>query len=155
MNNREVEVLIHHGEDVTRSNTSKIHLHGDHKCGDKYMPSNYSCHLIPDVAILAVYLTIILCNFAGNTIVASIILMKRKMQTFTNYMLLNLCIADLAIGLFCMSMEIPMEIHPHKWIYGPWFCRLLYPIQTATVYASVLTLVALSCSRYTPFSITG
>ena len=110
--------------------------------------SNYSCHLIPDDAILVVYVTIIICNFVGNGLVLSIIISKRRMRTFTNYMLMNLSIADLAIGLFCMTLEIPMEIHPHVWIYGTLFCHFLYPIQTATVYASVLTLVVLSCSRY-------
>ena len=33
-------------------------------------------------------------------------------------------------------------------MYGKIGCSLFYPLQTATVYASVFTLAALSCSRY-------
>ena len=36
----------------------------------------------------------------------------------------------------------------YDWIYGDLICTLLYPLQTVTVFASVFTLVVLSCSRY-------
>ena len=152
MNNHEFEFLTIRisSAQLNRSSTSN-NTHGTSYsvCDGEYMPSTYACHhYIPDSAILLTYILILFFNFVGNGIILSIILLKRKMRTFTNYMLLNLCVADLAIGVFCMIMEIPMEVHPHEWVYGRGFCHLLYPIQSSTVYSSVFTLVGLSCSRY-------
>ena len=144
----------HHGYELVIRNESQSNTSGNasisyiYVCNERYGHSNYSCHSIPDIIVLVVYVVLIIFNFIGNGLVLSIIAGRKSMRTFTNYMLMNLSIADLAIGLFCMTMEIPMEIDPHVWVYARSFCHFLYPIQTATVYASILTLVVLSCSRY-------
>ena len=148
MNNHGLEVLFQQGGGATINlNVSLNVVNQSEGCNETFMHSNYSCHAIPDVAILMLYTSILLCNFIGNGIVISIIFIKPQLRTFTNFLLLNLCFADLSVGVFCMILEIPMEVHPHKWIYGHAFCRFLYPIQTATVYASIFTLTLLSCSR--------
>ena len=92
-------------------------------------------------------LLIFFCSVVGNMFVVVVILLERKMKTFTNWMILNLAVADLAVGLFCIPLEIPLELK-HKWLYGKVFCKLFYPLQSSIVYASVLTLAVTSCSRY-------
>ena len=119
-----------------------------HQCHTSYKPSNYSCHSIPDTLILIVYTMIFILNFIANTLVIIVIALKRRNKSFTGYMIFNLCVADLTIGVVCILMEIPMETYPYKWIYGSFICRLFYPIQSAMIYASVLSFVALSCARY-------
>ena len=79
---------------------------------------------------------------------ATVVIFSKKMQTFTNWMILNLAIADLALGILCIPLEIPLEMNGGNWIYGEIICVILYPLQTVTVYASVFTLIMLSCSRY-------
>ena len=102
----------------------------------------------PMEAILALLILVFLVNLFGNVIVVLIITKKKRMQTFTNWLLLNLAIADLLVALICIPLEIPLEIKNQYWIYGDKFCTIFYPIQTATVYGSVFTLVGLSLSRY-------
>ena len=112
---------------------------------EKSNRSNY--YIIPLQLVIALLILILLVNFIGNTIVVLVIINKRKMQTFTNWLILNLAVADLSVALFCIPLEIPLEIN-HEWIYGKFFCNIFYPIQSATIYGSVFTLVVLSCCRY-------
>ena len=102
---------------------------------------------IPMQVVVTLMVLLFLVNLIGNFIVVLIISKKRRMQTFTNWLLLNLAIADLSVALICIPLEIPIEIKGY-WIYGKVFCKIFYPIQTASIYGSVFTLVALSFSRY-------
>ncbi|XP_066920947.1 galanin receptor 2a-like [Clytia hemisphaerica] len=104
-------------------------------------------HLVSMPVVVAMLILIMLIILIGNSIVVLIITKKRRMQTFTNWLLLNLAIADLSVAVICIPLEIPIEIQ-NKWIYGSVFCHIFYPIQTASIYGCVLTLVVLSFSRY-------
>ena len=112
---------------------------------DEYAGGGY--HLVSMPVVVAMLIIIMLIILIGNSIVVLIITKKRRMQTFTNWLLLNLAIADLSVAVICIPLEIPIEIHG-KWIYGRVFCHIFYPIQTASIYGSVFTLVVLSLSRY-------
>ena len=102
-------------------------------------------HVIVMVAFLIIIMVVALC---GNLIVVVVVTKKRRMQTFTNWMILNLSIADLWVALLSIPLEIPMELNNGVWIYGKTFCSIFYPLQTSSVYGSVFTLVALSFSRF-------
>ena len=97
--------------------------------------------------VVIIFSIIFLCDIIGNSIVVAVIVLERKMKTFTNWMILNLAIADLAVSLFCIPLEIPLEVRG-EWLYGGIFCTIFYPLQSTTVYASVFTLVVTSGSRY-------
>ena len=130
-----------HADSITNVNSSRCKV---------YQPNNYSCRtFIPDEVILAAYLFILVCNVFGNSLVIVVKIMKKEVEkTLTSSLIVNLCVADLTIGLICITMEIAMEMKPYQWIYGDFFCHLFYPFQTATIYASVFTLTALGCTRY-------
>lgn len=111
------------------------------------VPDYTTAYTISDNVVIGSLIFILLVNLCGNIIVVGVILFRRRMQTFTNWMILNLAIADLSVALYCITLEIPLEIYD-KWIYEKFFCTILYPIQSATIYGSVFTLLVLSCSRY-------
>ena len=69
-----------------------------------------------------------------------VIITKRKMRTFTNCLILNLAVADLSVALICIPLEIPLEMNGFVWIYGSNFCKVFYPLQSATIFASAFTL---------------
>ena len=98
--------------------------------------------------IVTLLVVIMVIGLFGNLIVVIIVTKKRRMQTFTNWMILNLSIADLWVALLSIPLEIPMELNNGVWIYGKTFCSIFYPLQTSSVYGSVFTLVALSFSRF-------
>ena len=99
------------------------------------------------IAEITVYCIVFVISTIGNIVVIFVVSRKRRMQTVTNWLIVNLAIADLAVTLICIPMEIPL-ILKGVWLYGRAFCRILYPLQTMTIYASVYTLVAMSLTRY-------
>ncbi len=97
---------------------------------------------------ISIYCVIFLLSTIGNVIVITVVSRKRRMQTVTNWLIVNLAVADLAVTLICIPAEIPLFLNGGVWLYGKVFCRILYPLQTMTIYASVYTLVAMSLTRY-------
>ena len=76
-----------------------------------------------------------------------IFLVLTGMQTYTNLMILNLAVSDLAVTVFCIPLDIPLLVE-EKWIYGKVFCSLYYPIGSAQLFSSVFTLVNLTYVRF-------
>ena len=70
------------------------------------------------------------------------------MKGVVNYMILNLAIADLVFTCICIPFDIPVQEMNYFWPYGAFMCKVIYPLQTQTLFASVYTLVALSILRY-------
>ncbi|XP_065059211.1 galanin receptor 2a-like [Rhopilema esculentum] len=99
------------------------------------------------IAEITVYCIVFFLSSIGNIVVILVVSRKRRMQTVTNWLIVNLAIADLAVTLICIPVEIPL-ILKGVWLYGRVFCHMLYPLQTMTIYASVYTLVAMSLTRY-------
>ena len=105
-------------------------------------------YILPIPGVIALYVIILMLCVVGNATVVIVVIKKRGMQTFTNYLILNLAVADLSAALICIPLELPLEINGQQWIYGSFFCTIFYPVQTTTIYGSVFTLVIMSCSRY-------
>ena len=97
---------------------------------------------------LILYSTIFATSTVGNGLVCFIILRRRAMKSVVNYLILNLAVADLVFTCICIPFDIPVQEMDYYWPYGAFMCRVIYPLQTQTLFASVYTLVALSLSRY-------
>lgn len=100
------------------------------------------------VVKLFLYAVIFLISVTGNTLVCIVVIRRRRMRTVTNYFILNLAVADLAITCVCIPFDIPVQEDNYRWIYGPLMCKLLYPLQTMAALASIFTLVAVSLNRF-------
>ncbi|EDO46084.1 predicted protein [Nematostella vectensis] len=97
---------------------------------------------------LSLYALIFLISTVGNSLVCIVIARRRRMRTVTNYFILNLAIADLAITLICIPFDIPVQENGYKWPYGAFMCKIMYPLQTMCMFASIFTLVAVSLNRF-------
>ena len=97
---------------------------------------------------LTLYVIIFLVSAVGNSLVCSVILRRKKMKTVTNYFILNLAIADLIFTCICIPFDIPVQEMGHQWPYGALLCKVIYPLQTLSLFASIFTLTAVSLSRY-------
>ena len=100
------------------------------------------------MVLLILYSTIFATSTVGNGVVCFIILRRRAMKSVVNYLILNLAVADLVFTCICIPFDIPVQEMDYYWPYGAFMCRVIYPLQTQTLFASVYTLVALSLSRY-------
>ena len=69
-------------------------------------------------------------SVTGNALVRIIIVRHRRMRTVTNYFILNLSVADLAVTCICIPFDIPVQENDYRWPYGGFLCRTLYPLQT-------------------------
>ncbi|KAK3724320.1 hypothetical protein QZH41_001817 [Actinostola sp. cb2023] len=97
---------------------------------------------------LTLYVIIFLISSIGNSMVCVIILRRKTMKTVTNYFILNLAIADLALTCICIPFDIPVQEMNYVWPYGGFMCKILYPLQTLALFASIYTLTAVSLTRY-------
>lgn len=99
------------------------------------------------IVLLILYSAIFTISTTGNGLVCFVILRRRAMKGVVNYLILNLAVADLVFTCICIPFDIPVQ-EMNFWPYGAFMCKVIYPLQTQTLFASVYTLVALSVSRY-------
>ncbi|XP_068685801.1 QRFP-like peptide receptor [Montipora foliosa] len=97
---------------------------------------------------LSLYAIIFLISVVGNTLVCIVVARRRRMRTVTNMFVLNLAVSDLAITCICIPFDIPVQENNYKWLYGSFACKLIYPLQTAAMFASIFTLTAVSINRF-------
>lgn len=97
---------------------------------------------------LTLYAIIFLISVVGNSLVCIVVARRRRMRTVTNLFVLNLAVSDLAITCICIPFDIPVQENNYKWPYGGFACKLIYPLQTAAMFASIFTLTAVSINRF-------
>ena len=86
-------------------------------------------------------------SICGNSLCAYIISSRIRMKSVTNLFILNLAIGDL-IYTFSIPFDLIIIENDQKWIFHPYFCNILSPIQTISMSSSLLTLTVLSLTRY-------
>ena len=84
----------------------------------------------------------------GNVLVVLVVAKRRKMRTVTNYFILNLACADLTVLISNIPIDLTTQFMDDKWVFGKATCKIIKPLQTMGTIASILTLVAISLSRY-------
>ena len=94
------------------------------------------------------YFIILSASTFGNSMLAHIIIHTRKMQTASNFLILNLALCDLVTPLISIVFDFILEENNYDWIYGEAMCTILWPTQTYFTCASSLTLAAISLDRY-------
>ena len=115
--------------------------------------TNTSSPALPELPLhfriikISLYAIIFLTSVFANVVVCTVILRRRRMKTVTNYFILNLAIADLTLTCICIPFDIPVQELDYSWPYGSLMCKILYPLQTFLLFASVYTLTAVSLAR--------
>lgn len=96
-----------------------------------------------------VYIVVIFISLIGNALVIWTVARNRHMRTVTNFYILNLATADLLVCLCVMPLKLLEYTAPCHWRIFQFnsLCSFLYFILPVFVFASVLTLVAISLER--------
>ena len=101
----------------------------------------------------AAYILVILLSLFGNVMVVRVVHKTRRMRTITNYLIINMALADLLTTVFNMLPTTYWILHGlDVWAVGGWIgealCKLLPFAQSLTISVSVFTLCAIAFDRF-------
>ncbi|XP_017784249.1 PREDICTED: orexin receptor type 2-like [Nicrophorus vespilloides] len=90
---------------------------------------------------------VFVAGLIGNTLVVAAIRRNRRMRTFTNYLIVNLAVADFLVLILCLPPSVIWDV-TLTWFFGTIVCKVVLYLQTVSVTISVLTLTFISVDRW-------
>lgn len=98
---------------------------------------------------IAGYILVILLSLVGNMMVIITVCHNKHMRTVTNYYILNLAVCDFIVALVVMPVKLLEYTAPCSWhvLASDTVCRVCTYLFPVVVFASVLTLTAISIAR--------
>ena len=112
---------------------------------------NYSFIRTQDVVFAVFYAVIVLPGVIGNGIIIAIVRKTRSMHTTTNYLLMNLAVADLLTLLLCPGLyDFALTSVCLQGFSGDLICKLFVgnAIVPITINVAVLTVCTIAVERY-------
>ena len=98
------------------------------------------------------YSIILFCSLVGNVLVICVVLLNRHMRTVTNYLIVNMAVADLLITAFNMPITITViagiEIEWSESVASEILCKFIPFSQSLSIASSVLSLTAIAVDRF-------
>lgn len=98
--------------------------------------------------IIVVLLTVVIVlGFLGNlTVIGTIFQRQRSLKTSSNYLIMNIAVADLLVAVIVAPLRF-VEMF-HGWPLGDFLCHFLAPLQDVIVCVSVVTHTVIALERY-------
>ncbi|KAM8841744.1 neuropeptide Y receptor type 2 [Synchiropus picturatus] len=131
--------------DVGLSNSCS---HGIHPSSQNPLEMEDSTKLVGvQVVLILAYSTIILFGVTGNCLVIYVVHTFKKLQTVTNFFIVNLAVSDLLVNTLCLPFTLVYTLYD-EWMFGQVLCYLLPCAQGMAVHVSTLTLIIIALDRY-------
>ncbi|KAM4625876.1 prolactin releasing hormone 2 receptor [Polymixia lowei] len=113
-------------------------------------PSFSGLDILFDLKLLFIplYSAVVLVACCGNVFLLFLILLNKKKHNTTNFLIGNLALVDLIMCIFCVPLTAFYAFDKHGWIFGSFTCHFVTIMQSTTVYAAVLSLMAIAVDRY-------
>ncbi|KAF8785037.1 Trissin receptor like protein [Argiope bruennichi] len=99
------------------------------------------------ICLILAYTFVFCCCFFGNLLVMIVVILHRRMRTITNFFLVNLAVADLCVGLFCVYQNLSFYLTSH-WAFGNFLCKMYHFVHSLSYTASIAILIVISVERY-------
>ncbi|KAE8752871.1 Trissin Receptor 1, partial [Frankliniella occidentalis] len=96
---------------------------------------------------IALYTAVFLVCFFGNLLVIVVVSLSRRMRSRTNLFLVNLAVADLCVGVFCIYQNLSIYL-VQSWVLGDVVCKLYHFVHNLSYTASIFVLVVVGVERY-------
>nr|XP_020830875.1 substance-K receptor [Phascolarctos cinereus] len=93
------------------------------------------------------YLFLILVALTGNITVIWIILAHKRMQTVTNYFIVNLALADTCMATFNVTFNFVYASH-NIWYFGQAFCHSQNFFPVTAMFVSIYSMMVIAVDRY-------
>ena len=98
------------------------------------------------------YFIIMFGSLIGNVLVICVVIINRQMRTVTNYLIVNMAVADLLIAAFSVPVTIKVLVtRQMDWsngVFSDMICKIIPFIQSLSIASSVLTLTAIAFDRF-------
>ena len=98
------------------------------------------------------YSIILFCSLVGNVLVICVVLLNRHMRTVTNYLIVNMAVADLLITAFNMPITITViagiQIEWSESVASEMLCKFIPVSQSLSIASSVLSLTEIAVDRF-------
>ncbi|XP_071760327.1 prolactin releasing hormone 2 receptor [Centroberyx gerrardi] len=106
--------------------------------------------LLFDLKLLFIplYSAVVLVACCGNLLLLLLIWLNKKRHNTTNFLIGNLALVDLVMCIFCVPLTASYAFDKRGWIFGCFMCHFVSVMQSAAVYAAVLSLMAIAVDRY-------
>ncbi|CAM2101013.1 unnamed protein product [Caretta caretta] len=99
------------------------------------------------VLLAALMGLLVLATVLGNALVILAFVVDRSLRTQGNFFFLNLALADLLVGGFCIPLYIPYVL-TGEWKFGKGLCKLWLVVDYLVCTASVFNIVLISFDRF-------
>ncbi|XP_056249959.1 prolactin releasing hormone 2 receptor [Seriola aureovittata] len=97
---------------------------------------------------IPLYSAVVLIACSGNVLLLFLIWHNKKRHNTTNFLISNLALVDLVMSIFCVPLTASYAFDKRGWVFGPLMCHFVTVMQSAAVYAAVLSLMAIAVDRY-------
>ena len=99
------------------------------------------------------YFIIMFGSFVGNVLVICVVILNRQMRTVTNYLIVNMAVADLLITIVSMPVTAKVLVTGRSinWSNGVVYdilCKIIPFSQTLSIASSVLSLTVIAVDRF-------
>ena len=99
------------------------------------------------------YCILLLCSVVGNILLIVIVKRNKRMQTITNYLIVNMAVSDILITVLAVPRQITDVLFgPGRWLFhgllGSVLCKSLSFGQDLSTAVSILSLVVIAIDRY-------
>ncbi|XP_078046311.1 RYamide receptor [Augochlora pura] len=115
-----------------------------------YFAGIYSIFLVSwfKCIIYFFYGSVFVVAMTGNGLVCYVVYGNKRMQTVTNYFIVNLAVGDILMAFFCVPPSFFSLFVLQYWPFGSQLCPVVYFLQAVSVLVSAYTLVIISIDRY-------
>ncbi|KAM3871248.1 prolactin releasing hormone 2 receptor [Diretmus argenteus] len=97
---------------------------------------------------IPLYSAVVLVACCGNLLLLLLIWLDKTRHNTTNFLIGNLALVDLVMCVFCVPLTASYAFDKRGWIFGCFMCHFVTIMQSAAVYAAVLSLMAIAVDRY-------
>ena len=120
---------------------------------------DYSCKLYQSDTDLTrgvkmfCYCVLLLCSVLGNILLIVIVKRNKRMQTITNYLIVNMAVSDILISVLAIPRRMTeVLLGPGRWLFhgvlGSLLCKSLSFFQDISTAVSILSLVVIAIDRH-------
>ncbi len=98
-------------------------------------------------ARIAIYVLSIVLSWLGNSLVLAVSIMKRNSLTPCRILMAHLAVTNLLFSIRLPS-QIRLELNGYVWEHGLFMCKVFYGFNSASLFASIITVTVIAIERY-------